>query len=205
MRVVPVALAGLRLPPAEVASQACAASRLTHGHPRAQAACAVYCLAAQTLLLGEVDRQRALEKALAGAWANLPPNVRVELYALRSYEQRTGTGYVLDTFWSAWDAFRAGHSYARVVERAILYGGDTDTTAAVAGALAGSYWGIDGIPHAWLGGMRGREIVQPLLRRLVAAIAPGESDQGQLDGYRGSVKLIRGIIERPPPELPELP
>ena len=48
----------------------------------------------------------------------------------------------------------------------------------LAGALAGSYWGIDGIPHAWLGGMRGREIVQPLLRRLVAAIAPGESDQG---------------------------
>jgi hypothetical protein len=44
--------------------------------------------------------------------------------------------------------------------RAIAYGNDTDTTATVAGGLAGVYWAICGIRRDWLDGMRGRAIVE---------------------------------------------
>ena len=61
-------------------------------------------------------------------------------------------------------------SYAETIQRAVRYGHDTDTTAAIAGGLAGIYWGVDetagGIPGEWLAALRGREIVEPLIQRL---------------------------------------
>lgn len=58
-------------------------------------------------------------------------------------------------------------SYARTIERAVAYGKDTDTTAAIAGGLAGIWWGLPGIPADWLAGMRGRDVAQPLIDRLL--------------------------------------
>ena len=74
-----------------------------------------------------------------------------------------------DSFWSAWDAFVGASSYPETIERAVRYGNDTDTTAAIAGGLAGIRWGIDGIPSAWMAGMRGRDIAAPLIDRLLEA------------------------------------
>ena len=50
-------------------------------------------------------------------------------------------------------------SYRETIERAVGYGNDTDTTAAIAGGLAGIRWGLDeadgGIPAEWLEALRG--------------------------------------------------
>lgn len=46
-------------------------------------------------------------------------------------------------------ANRVGRSFAEVVRAAIDLGGDTDTVAAVAGALAGARFGPAGIPSRW--------------------------------------------------------
>jgi ADP-ribosyl-[dinitrogen reductase] hydrolase len=87
---------------------------------------------------------------------------------VRSYAQRGGTGYVLDTLWSAWDAFAGGESYADVFERAVRFGHDTDTTACVAGSLAGAFWGMRAIPPDWLNGMLAGNLVKRLVRRMAA-------------------------------------
>jgi ADP-ribosylglycohydrolase len=174
MRILPIALAGIGLAPVELARRASLASCLTHGHPRSRAACAVYCLIVRALLAGERDRDAALDRAFGLAEACVEPDVRPELDVLNAHQGRSGSGYVLDCFWSAWDAFHAAGSYRESVERAVCYGSDTDTTAAVAGGLAGVYWGVEGIPAGWLSGMRGREIVDPLVARLAAAAAAKE-------------------------------
>ena len=75
---------------------------------------------------------------------------------------------MLDSFWSAWDAFAGAADYADSIRRAVAYGHDTDTTAAIAGGLAGARWGWETIPLAWRRGMRGRDIVTPLVDGLVA-------------------------------------
>ena len=80
---------------------------------------------------------------------------------------RAGRGLVIDAFWSAWDAFAGADRLPRAVVRAVRYGDDTDTTAAIAGGLAGVRWGIDGIPPEWRGGLRDQHIVRPLVDRLV--------------------------------------
>lgn len=170
MRVLPVALVGCRYAPATLVDWACRASCMTHAHPRSQAVCAVYCLLVRRVLLGAEDRHEALRLALLDAATNLPGDVGRELAEVRSYPHRHGTGYVLDTLWSAWDAFAAGDSYADVIVRAIRYGNDSDTTACVAGSLAGSLWGLASIPPAWLSDMREVAIAEQLVQRLQALI-----------------------------------
>jgi ADP-ribosylglycohydrolase len=70
---------------------------------------------------------------------------------------------VLDSFWSAWKAFASASSYRETIEPCIRYGHDTDTTAAIAGGLAGLRWGVDGIPAEWLDALRGRDMVERIL------------------------------------------
>jgi ADP-ribosyl-[dinitrogen reductase] hydrolase len=102
MRILPVALVGCDLPPAELARRASLASSVTHGHPRSRAACAVYCLVVQVLLGGEHDRDAVLAGAFTLAEVCVEPDVRPELGLLGGYERRSGSGYVVDCFWSAW-------------------------------------------------------------------------------------------------------
>ncbi|MDQ6948724.1 MAG: ADP-ribosylglycohydrolase family protein [Actinomycetota bacterium] len=167
MRILPVALVYRDYAEDTMVEHAMICSSLTHRHPRSQVACAAYCLVASALLKGD-EPQQALNNAFASLRRTAGgPNVP-ELDALERFTRRTGSGYVLDTFWSAWSAFSDSRSYPETIERAIHFGGDTDTTAAVAGGLAGICWGWSGIPAQWLSGMRGREIVEPLVARLIA-------------------------------------
>ena len=65
---------------------------------------------------------------------------------LEGYGERAGRGRAWDSFWSAWDAFAGADFYQATIERAIAYGNDTDTTATIAGGLAGIHWGVDAHP-----------------------------------------------------------
>lgn len=51
------------------------------------------------------------------------------------------------------------HNYQDCVLTAVNLGEDTDTTASVAGALAGAVYGLDAIPTEWIEKMRGRELI----------------------------------------------
>jgi ADP-ribosyl-[dinitrogen reductase] hydrolase len=169
MRILPIALVGSELEPAVLLDWSLRASSVTHGHPRSQVTCALYTRVAAELLGGEPDRTVALSRALATV-EDLVSGVNAdELELIRTYDGRAGSFYVVDSFWSAWDAFAESGSYADTVTRAISYGNDTDTTAAIAGGLAGIYWGVDGIPADWRGRMRGRRIVEEAVASLCSA------------------------------------
>jgi ADP-ribosylglycohydrolase len=58
-------------------------------------------------------------------------------------------------------------SYEQVVKAAIALGHDTDTTACVAGGMAGLRYGVAAIPDRWLSQLRGRDLVDPLLEKLL--------------------------------------
>ncbi|MEV5877758.1 ADP-ribosylglycohydrolase family protein [Streptomyces sp. NPDC052101] len=60
-------------------------------------------------------------------------------------------GAVWPCLGSAVWALRTTASYEEAVRAAIDLGGDTDTVAAVTGALAGAVYGVDAIPPRWLG------------------------------------------------------
>jgi ADP-ribosylglycohydrolase len=63
-------------------------------------------------------------------------------------------------------------AYEAVVRGAVALGGDTDTTAAIAGGLAGVRDGIDGIPLRWRAALRGRDLLDPLVAALKDLLPP---------------------------------
>ena len=171
MRVLPLALWHTGPDMALVAS-ARTQSRITHGHLRAQLCCALYSLWAR----------RILDDAL-GPWPDAVATLRA-LYPDGTPEREElessirpddppggqGKGYVVDTLRSARWALAAG-DYERVVKSAISLGNDTDTTACVAGGLAGLRDGVATIPQRWRDNLRGQELVAPLLDRLLSRVA----------------------------------
>lgn len=171
MRILPIALVGRERPTEELVDRAHRASRVTHGHPRSQVGCALYTLVARNLLggRGRTDALRRARQAIRVIYEDLGAGEWLEaLDFLEGYPERGGRGRVWDSFWSAWDAFAGATGYVDAIERAIRYGNDTDTTAAIAGGLAGIRWGLEAIPADWQAGMRGRDLVDPLVERLVA-------------------------------------
>lgn len=53
------------------------------------------------------------------------------------------------------------------MERCERLGNDTDTTAAIAGGLAGLYYGYSSIPTRWLSGLRDRNKVEKIFERVL--------------------------------------
>jgi len=57
-------------------------------------------------------------------------------------------------------------SFAQAVIYAISLGGDTDTIAAMTGAISGAYLGIEAIPEAWRRRLENREYIEELAEKL---------------------------------------
>ena len=117
-----------------------AVSAITHAHPVSMNACVDFVAYARHLAAGgEIEQDETPESDI-----------------------RSG-GYVLDTLKAAkWCLANTGR-YAECVLKAVNLGEDTDTTACVAGALAGIVYGYDGIPGEWLDALRGKEIIESCL------------------------------------------
>jgi ADP-ribosylglycohydrolase len=173
MRVLPLALwhRGSDASLIAMAAQQCLP---THGHPRSAAACAMLCLWARAELAAAPagwDAAAATLRTLGPA-VGLPGD-EIELILDPAHRQRVGgTGYVVDTLWSARVALDGAGDYAEAVRRAIALGNDTDTTAAVAGGIAGIRYGLGGIPPVWRERLRGQEIVADLQHRIATPDAP---------------------------------
>lgn len=171
MRVLPLVL-WHRGTDAELAEDACSQSMITHGHIRSQLCCALYCLWARHTLEDKADPWASAVAILRDLVANEPES-REELDNVIRPDDRpdpTGRGYVVDSLHSARWATTAG-DFESVVKAAVALGHDTDTTAALAGGIAGLRDGRTAIPARWLDNLRGRELYEPLLNHLMRLVS----------------------------------
>jgi ADP-ribosyl-[dinitrogen reductase] hydrolase len=167
MRVLPLAL-WHRGSDEELFRDAARQSLVTHGHPRSQICCALYCLWARRTLDGHAEPWSDAVST-AREWMGSDPIGLRELdehIQPESEPRGKGSGYVVDCLHSARVALRE-ETFEAVVKRAVLFGNDTDTTAAVAGGIAGLRHGLSGIPERWVSGLADRHLVQPLVEQLV--------------------------------------
>jgi ADP-ribosylglycohydrolase len=133
----------------------------THAHAWSRATCALYVLTAWRMGASGL----APEQALASASQQLrfrfkndkPLHAALELLLQHHSRKPQGSGFVLDSFWSAWHALERAKSFEDVIRHAIQLGGDTDTTACIAGGLAGLVYGEQGMPARWLEQLQGRD------------------------------------------------
>lgn len=153
-------------------------SGLTHGHMRSKIACGLYYFLVKSILDGEGTLPERLQKGMNTGFRyyeqkkeclpELPHYGRIrDLAALKELpeEEIMSTGYVVASFEAAlWCLVRA-ESYAETELMAVNLGDDTDTVAAIAGGLAGLYYGYEGIPEEWLKVIAGRAWVEGMCER----------------------------------------
>lgn len=162
MRVLPLAL-WHQGSDEELFQDAGRQSLVTHGHPRSCLCCGLYCLWARRTLEGHPDAWSAAA-ATVREMIRSDPTARQELETAIQPDaepRASGSGYVVDCLHSARIALKE-ETFEGVVKRAILFGNDTDTTAAVAGGIAGLRHGLSGIPERWRESLADRDLVEPL-------------------------------------------
>ena len=124
-----------------------AVSAITHKHPVAEWSCVTLCDMLWTIrnsgTPAKVDFQRRYGHIVS-----------------RPAEAVKSDGYCEHTLEAALWCFMNTSSYADCVLAAVNLGDDTDTTAAVAGALAGVYYGFEAIPPKWIGQLRGKAVIE---------------------------------------------
>ena len=161
MRTAPVALAYLD-DPTGLVQAAMALSALTHHDPEAGEACALWCLAIRHAVLhgtfdGLHEALEHLPKDRARVWAGRLDQAEASTPA--DFDRNGWAVHALQGAWSAiattgtpaalaGERFPAEH-LRRALEAAVRGGRDTDTVAAIAGALLGARWGASAVPSAW--------------------------------------------------------
>jgi ADP-ribosylglycohydrolase len=134
-----------------------AVSAITHAHKTSTDACVRLVHIIQAVEAGEslLEAINAEAEYRGWEWMADAPNLARE--AVKS------GGYVIDTLGAALWCTANTDSYEAAVTEAVKLGSDTDTTACVAGAIAGAMYGYDAIPQGWIEVLRGKEIIEHCL------------------------------------------
>jgi ADP-ribosylglycohydrolase len=150
--------------------QSAASSRTTHAAPRPVDACRVLGAMVAALIRGE-----AVDAVLDPSfWRFGPLHPAVNAVARGSWRTKSppeirGSGYCVDALEAAIWAVAGADDFASAVLRAANLGDDADTTAAIAGQLAGARFGESSIRGSWLGKLALRSRIQSLADALFAA------------------------------------
>jgi ADP-ribosyl-[dinitrogen reductase] hydrolase len=153
MRTGPVALGYLAEGrEADLADAAGRIAQLTHWEQDNVDAVGLWCLAIRhAVRTGTFDLRAGLGFVPDGArrdrWSGLIDRATAAGVHPRNF--RENNGRVVVAFLGAAAAITGATDYRSAITRAIQGGGDTDTVAAITGALAGALYGVSGIPLSW--------------------------------------------------------
>ena len=143
-------------------------SSLTHAHIRSQIGCGIYAFVMTELLHnkckesvynGIIAADRYYEKVPESQSYSRILNNNI---ALLSRDEISSSGYVVDCLEAALWCLLTTDSYEACVLKAVNLGDDSDTTAAVAGGLAGILYGFNKIPKKWLDLLQKKDYIENL-------------------------------------------
>ena len=123
-------------------------SMLTHSNPACLEACAAYCAAIAAGVAG-ASRDEMFEAAVAHAKGPAHDAVRRAAKGATPTDYFTHQGWVLVALQNAFWCLHALDLEEALVQT-VGRGGDTDTNAAIAGALLGAHYGREKIPARWI-------------------------------------------------------
>ena len=136
-------------------------SALTHRHIRAAMCCLIYLRVAEHILNGKTKEEsyEQMQKDILSFWKKMSFAEREQVLFSKiitndirktPYTELKSGGYVMESIEASLWCFLKHDNYASIVLEAVNLGHDTDTTAAIAGGLAGLYYGAAGIPEHWI-------------------------------------------------------
>lgn len=152
-----------------------AAASLTHDHIRSNMCCGMYFFMVKSILDCSGSLQERIQDGIdcgcryyATDMRNLEEMTKLEriqhldAFAGLPDKDIRSSGYVIDSIEaSVWCLITTG-SLRECLLKAVNLGDDTDTVAAIAGGLAGLYYGYEAIPEEWLTVIKKREWLEEL-------------------------------------------
>ncbi len=156
---------------------------LTHNHIRSNICCGLYYFMVKNIIEGHKKNIKPELKALlqAGIDEGLKlygkdiKNLQELTYVGRLFyldefkdtpaEDIRATGYVIDTIEAVVWCLITTDSFKACLLKAVNLGDDTDTVGAIAGGLAGLYYGYEEIPQDWLSVISRREWIEELCNK----------------------------------------
>jgi len=158
-------------------------SALTHAHIRAKIACGLYYFMVRALLREEGSLSQRLQKGLdrGFAWydASLVDKKEVAFYdrlrdlsafAQTPEEEISSKGYVVASLEAAVWSLLGSDTFESALLKAVNLGWDSDTVGAIAGGLAGLYYGCGAIPEDWLAALQRRAWIEEMCDAAQAAV-----------------------------------
>ena len=129
-------------------------SAITHAHNISKDICIKYVRIAKDLLSG-MNLKDAIKKETSNEFFD-------ELLKCNEENIISG-GYVMDSFKASLWCLLKSDNYKDCVLKAVNLGYDTDTTAAIAGGLAGIMYGYDSIPKDWIEKLQRKDLIEECL------------------------------------------
>lgn len=152
-------------------------SAITHGHGISKMSCLIFTEILRALIDGKTILEALKAIRLIDYSAFYPHDVLIAMnnvlapnFEQLGPEQIGETGYVVDTLLTALYSLVHSSSYEEAIYTAVRLGYDTDTSAAVTGALAGAYYGEESIPQRWLAALAKRNMLEDLADRFAAVV-----------------------------------
>jgi ADP-ribosylglycohydrolase len=152
-------------------------SALTHGHIRSAISCLIYLVFIDELMAGMV-KQKAYQNTrerikkffelneIADREVNAFYRIIKNDIQLLSRDEIQSSGYVIHTLEASIWCFLNSENYKETILRAVNLGGDTDTTAAIVGGLAGLFYGSGAFPKNWYDSLSRLDDIELLCKRL---------------------------------------
>ncbi len=129
-------------------------SGLTHAHYRSKIACVLYIEIAKSMIKNDLTIDEHIKNSCDKIKEYYKENEEIEHFQRIFDDDWTGEirsgGYVIDSLESTIFCLKTTDNYRDAVLKAVNLGGDSDTTAAICGGLAGIYYGFDEIPIDWV-------------------------------------------------------
>jgi len=154
-----------------------ALSILTHYDQRCRTAVLAVTLAAGALVRGEEPyaAARSAVDAVLDRDGGEELEFLVDAAGLTRPIDGPGQGFCLYAAAVGLQALARGGSFETELRRVVSFGGDTDTNAAVAGALLGAAQGMRALPASWLDRLADRDAIATEARRLVPLASAREA------------------------------
>lgn len=149
-------------------------ANLTHGHDISNRACIAYISMAKHILKNIWNLSICVHNPLRNLSCSCIPNfLRIAYVGNFKEDEIQSSGYVVHTLEAAsWCLFKTDN-YRDCVLTAVNLGDDTDTIAAIAGGLAGLYYGCGGekgIPEEWISQIARKDWIKDLCDKMDEAI-----------------------------------
>lgn len=167
MRLTPVVIKYYNHPSVNLAEYLAESSKTTHASVQCVDACIALGLILKNLMLG-CSKEEALDKFVfdSVSLCDLVKNVVIN-YSYRENKTFKGSGWVIESLEAALWSFYTSNSFEECVLKAVNLGDDADTTGAVAGQLAGAYWGFDNIPQNLIDGLDRKDMIDKYLNLIL--------------------------------------